>query len=370
MEKYTEEKKQYYMNIMKAISEHKDFGKRNPVDIGRDCGFTEAEVLELIEMLQKGQITESNQEAETDKQREKYYFLIQDNIVSVDIKSWNVELVKEFFPVKDNGLFSLLGSGERIGHWCIKNNIFVYTLDTKDKEVFWENLDTGEQRKFLTDEDVNNILIRKSDVCIMTRTDIILWKNDGTVLKKENACPNDLLIEADDYIYAITDSSIYKIDGDLNKQKIWSAPSKSSESRIDAVEYFNGKLSWYQYPGSSGVTESYHKYTEGELGYATDSVGIYSRSSIRLDTLFDRREPLVGAFTKNYRLLQNEIWSIDNKHKICDFNRDITKITHGGQVIAIPDKDIFIGISEDRNLIKIDLRNERQPVVLEIPKEG
>lgn len=34
MEKYTEEKKQYYMNIMKAISEHKDFGKRNPVDIG------------------------------------------------------------------------------------------------------------------------------------------------------------------------------------------------------------------------------------------------------------------------------------------------------------------------------------------------
>lgn len=367
-----EEKKQYYMNMMKAISEHKDFGKRNPVDIGIDCGFTETEVLELIEMLQEGLITESDQEVEADKQREKYYFLIQDNIVSVNIKSWNVELAKKVFPVVNNVLFDFAGSGETIRHWYIKNNIFVYTLNTKEKEVFWENLDTGEQRKFLTDENVNNILIRKSDVCIMTRTDIILWKNDGTVLKKENACPNDLLIEADDYIYAITDSSIYKIDGDLNKQKIWSTSSGSSESRIDAVEYFNGKLSWYQYYGSSGVTGSYHKYTEGEFGYSTDAVGIYAPSlSNLLAGSLNGREPLVGAFTKNYRLLQNEIWSIDNKHKICDFNRDITKKTHEGQVIAIPDKDIFIGIGKDEeNLIKIDLCNERQPVVvLEIPKE-
>ena len=55
MEKYTEEKKQYYMNIMKAISEHEDFGKRNPVDIGIDCGYTEEDVLGMIEMLRKMQ---------------------------------------------------------------------------------------------------------------------------------------------------------------------------------------------------------------------------------------------------------------------------------------------------------------------------
>ena len=41
MRQYTEAEKQYYMGIIKAISEHADFGKRNPVDIGIDCGYTE-----------------------------------------------------------------------------------------------------------------------------------------------------------------------------------------------------------------------------------------------------------------------------------------------------------------------------------------
>ena len=33
--------------MMRAITEHKDFGKRNPVDIGIECGYSEKELLDI-----------------------------------------------------------------------------------------------------------------------------------------------------------------------------------------------------------------------------------------------------------------------------------------------------------------------------------
>ncbi len=384
MEKYTEEKKQYYMNIMKAISEHEDFGKRNPVDIGIDCGYTEEDVLGMIEMLRKMQDEEDGKRV-TGKERNngnKYYFLLHQRydekayIVSVDIDTWNVEIVKTV-----NEFMKSTAFGDSIWIWQIRKNIFVYVISHRDKEdfsssqkeIYWENLETGEQRKLLTDGNIQNLIIRESDVCIITENDIILWKDDGSVYKKEGAggfCSGDLLIEADDKIYIVGSSSVYKLDNNLNKQEIW---SKYDLYRIGAVEYFNGKLSWYRYQENvhlfSSNSWSYEKHSEEDgYFYSTDSTGFYAG---RLDVLSGI---LAGVFSKNYRLLQDEIWSIDNKHKICSFKRKTSRDSNQGQVISIPEKDIFIGVGgNDREeyLIKIDLRNERQAVTLpvELPKE-
>ncbi len=384
MEKYTEEKKQYYMNIMNAISEHKDFGKRNPVDIGIDCGYTEEDVLGMIEMLRKMQGEEDGKKATGEEKNNgnKYYFLLHQGydekayIVSVDIDTWKVEIVKTVNKFNNITLF-----GDYINIWQIRKNIFVYVISHIDKEdglivgkeVHWENLETGEQRKLLTDGNIQNLIIRESDVCIITENDIILWKDDGSVYKKEDAggfCSSDLLIEADDKIYIVGSSSVYKLDNNLNKQEIW---SKYDLYRIGAVEYFNGKLSWYRYQENvhlfSSSSWSYEKHSEGEgYFYSTDSTGFYAP---RLNA---SSGILVGVFSNNYRLLQDEIWSIDNKHKICSFKRKTSKDSNQGQVISIPEKDIFIGVGgNDREeyLIKIDLRNERQAVTLpvELPKE-
>ena len=384
MEKYTEEKKQYYMNIMNAISEHKDFGKRNAVDIGIDCGYTEEDVLGMIEMLRKMQGEEDGKKATGEEKNNgnKYYFLLHQGydekayIVSVDIDTWKVEIVKTVNKFNNITLF-----GDYINIWQIRKNIFVYVISHIDKEdglivgkeVHWENLETGEQRKLLTDGNIQNLIIRESDVCIITENDIILWKDDGSVYKKEDAggfCSSDLLIEADDKIYIVGSSSVYKLDNNLNKQEIW---SKYDLYRIGAVEYFNGKLSWYRYQENvhlfSSSSWSYEKHSEGEgYFYSTDSTGFYAP---RLNA---SSGILVGVFSNNYRLLQDEIWSIDNKHKICSFKRKTSKDSNQGQVISIPEKDIFIGVGgNDREeyLIKIDLRNERQAVTLpvELPKE-
>ncbi len=362
----------FYEEMAEKILQHKDYGTKNPVDIGIACGYTENDVLELMRAIQKMQ-------SDVENKSEKYYFLLQGYIVSVDIKSWKVEIVKKIHHFQEN-IFSAKAGDKWVNRWCIKNNIFVYTMVTagedirsyNEKEVFWENLETGEQKRLLTDENVTNILIRKSDVCIVTTTDIILWKKDGTVYKKEwhrrrNLFfeENDLLVEAEDCIYVIDDNSVYKIDCDLNSQEIWNHYNGSEASlfKMGAVEFVNGKLSWYGYQENvhlfSDSSWSIRKYIEGESSYSIDSTGFYPW---KLDAGI-----LLGVSTLNYRLLQNEIWSMDNKHKICEFNRDISKETHQGQVIAISEKDIFIGVSKGgENLIKIDLRSERVPVILPV----
>lgn len=374
MGKYTEEKKQYYMSIIKTISEHEDFGKRNPVDIGIDCGYTEEDVLGMIEMLRAMQEEEDEIKGTSGKNNgDKYYFLLRQDydkacIVSVEIDSWKVEIVKSI-EMRQKELY--------IDTWQIKKNVFVYTisridsgiLDYSIKEIYWENLETGEQRKLLTDENIRNFVIRESDVCIVTNDNIILWRNDGSNYKKEGVrsyCLRGLLLVVDDKIYSVDNHSAYTLDHNFDTQEIGKA---SGMYKIGAVEYFNGRLSWYCYEEEvhifSGSSWNYKTYTEGKgNSYSSGHNGFYAGS---LDVYSGI---LVGVFSKNYRLLQDEIWSINNKNKICSFKRKTSKKSNQGQVISIPEKDIFIGVAgEDKEaeyLIKIDLRNERQTQILPV----
>ena len=41
------------IEMMRKICTHKDFGKRNPVDIGIECGYSEDEVLQMLHKLEK-----------------------------------------------------------------------------------------------------------------------------------------------------------------------------------------------------------------------------------------------------------------------------------------------------------------------------
>ena len=384
MRQYTEAEKQYYMGIIKAISEHADFGKRNPVDIGIDCGYTEEDVLGMIEMLRAMQDEEDEKKVTGGKNSgDKYYFLLHQDrdkayIVSVEIDSWKVEIVKSIQMFQGG----LLGPCTRIDKWQIKENVFVYTIRHSEniigirnnivKEIYWENLETGEQRKLLTDENIQNFVIRESDVCIVAGDNIILWKNDGSVYKKEgvgSAYLRGLLLAVDDKIYSVDNSSVYKLDHNLDSQEIGRT---SGMYKIGAVEYFNGKLSWYCYEKEvhifSDYTWNYKTYTEGKGdSYSRNSTGFYAR---RIEESSGISGILVGVFSKNYRLLQDEIWSIDNKNKICSFKRKTSEDSNQGQVISIPEKDIFIGVAgEDKEaeyLIKIDLRNERQTQILPV----
>ena len=140
-------------------------------------------------------------------------------------------------------------------------------------------------------------------------------------------------------------------------------------------------MTWYDYKEEvrffADNSWSYRKYRKkGGNNCSTDHEG-FNASKVGANF-----EPLKGVFTKNYRLLQEEIYTIDNKKKICDFPRKTDSYSNQGQVVAIPDKDIFIGVTsakigdfygvalKEDAIIKIDLQEERNPEILPIKFES
>ena len=131
---YTKEQKEFYQNMMEEIGGHEDFGKRNPVDIGIDCGYSEEEVMGMLEMIQMCQ-SEIQDEVQNDGEAEIYYFMLRKQekryIVSVNIDNWRIEVVKE------------LGNAD-ISRFGMGYDTFVWILRDNEKIVFWENFRTRE----------------------------------------------------------------------------------------------------------------------------------------------------------------------------------------------------------------------------------
>lgn len=375
MKKYTDEQEKYYTTMAEKISVHPDFGKRNPVDIGRDYGYSEAEVLEMIQMIRD--LQENEQEKDT---RETYYFGLMTrfgetafggktlHIVSVNINTWETKIVKSFedfvfMPTRRAGAYK----------WKIRNHILGWIISESEgkgnlsgflrgstKIFCWENLETGEQKKFLSDVDIKDFLIREDNIYLFTEDEVVVLGLDGEVIKREAITyignPN-LIFEADNQIYIVGSNSIYKLNNEFNVKKIADPDGLWS---IKAVEFWKGKLTWYEVKEDTHLfsdnTWSYHRRREGEASYGSESTGVYgSISGISK-----------GIFTQNYRLLQQEIRTMDNKHKICTFNRQLSEWREQDQTIGIAERDIFIGVTEDNKIIKVDLKNERQPVVLPV----
>ena len=106
--------------IMQRIRGHKDFGKRNPLAIGAELGYSKEEIFAALSI--QG----------TEKKEQKEYFILDGHVVSVNLLNRRVSLVKEL-PEDCEAQ--------------IKFGILVWKV-TKDKVIYWENLNSGESGKF------------------------------------------------------------------------------------------------------------------------------------------------------------------------------------------------------------------------------
>ena len=207
MEEYREDREQYYLAMMKEISEHKDFGRKNPVDIGTECGYTEEDVLDMIHMLQqkkeKGEIYTGTSSDKTG------YFLVWKEqkayIVAVEMQDWKAEVIKE------------LKAFERKDKFDIKDHIFVRTAGNEKKTVLWENLDTGEKKRLLTDESIRNLIILDYGILILMETEMLVWDGDKILTEKkytDSMLRISEVIQAGDsiYFYYAKNSYIYTVD--------------------------------------------------------------------------------------------------------------------------------------------------------------
>lgn len=370
--------------MMRAITEHKDFGKRNPIDIGIECGYTEKEILDMIQKISGEQDIEKNKNDEK-TERTKYYFLVEGKfggdekapwIVSVDIQNWEVKTVKKMEDYQYIG-----------GRFCIKNNYLVYQKgsgsvfmnDTGDTKIlYWENLETGEKRKLLLDSNIKNFSFWNGNIFVLTDDELLLWDTEKIIQKskRDSYIAGDTIVTTEKEIYIVGTSTIYEINTDLSYREWWEGYRRASGYRIGAVEFINNVLAWYVYKEElhffGDSSWSYRKYRNKGNNYSTGSKGFYA-SKVGANS-----DPLKGVFTKNYRLLQEEIRTIDNEKKICDFPRKTDSYSNQGQVIAIADKDIFIGVTsakvgdcygvalKEDAIIKIDLQEERKTEILPI----
>ena len=373
--------------MMRAITEHKDFGKRNPVDIGIECGYSEKELLDMIEKISVEQEIEENNEQDG---RKKYYFLIEGKfgeeekapwIVSVDIQNWEAKTVKKM----EN--YQYIG-----GRFCIKDSYLVYQKGSRSvfmndfgdaKILYWENLETGEKQKLLLDSNIKNFSFWNGNIFVLTDDELLLWDTEKIIQKSKRDAyiSGDTIVTTEKKIYIVGMSTIYEINADLSYREWWEGYRRASDYRIGAVEFINNVLAWYVYKEEvrffADNSWSYRKYRKkGGNNCSTDHEG-FNASKVGANF-----EPLKGVFTKNYRLLQEEIYTIDNKKKICDFPRKTDSYSNQGQVVAIPDKDIFIGVTsakigdfygvalKEDAIIKIDLQEERNPEILPIKFES
>lgn len=372
--------KEKYDQMIKEISEHKDFGKRNPVDIGMECGYPEEDVLEMLKML-----SEKVDKKETKREQDKYYFMLQRGgkgfIVSVDINTWSVKVVKNI-----PGTNIRSANQWHIGKWQIKNHIFVWTLERNknfvqtesDGFLYWENLETGDQVKISIDFKIQSLLITDNEIIVIPQyydrgDEIIGYGFDGSIRKKQiDYWGGDWLLEGKDKFYGISSQSICCIDKNFENQKeLWDIESHvTANMSMVAAGFDEGDFYCYRWKqistGLLSFGNRYDRFTE-EKGVETSIPEFSSCYDISLRAMY----PLEGITTKNYHLFQRKICRCNDSSVVGTFNRhlDINN-NNGGSVVGIYDKDIIIGVCEDKYrediLMKIDLRNEKVPVKLAI----
>lgn len=365
---------EYYNEILTAISEHKDFGKRNPIDIGIELGYPEEDIMEMIRGISEA--SEYNRNSSS----AKIYFVVNFGqvldddvrVVSVDIDTWKIKVEKKLGAYRWNtGKFDLKRD---IMVWQNSRALMSFLLASESgegtTELHWINFGTGEESKLLTDAPITQFKILSSgEVFVATTDEIILW--DGKKNKKIYTYESttigisDKIIEGDNCIYIISGSFIYKTDEQWGISEIWDGYDETNDYSIGVAEYFEKQLYWWCYKEEmkffADNSWSYEKYSEKNGYISSDSEGFYAGD---IGTDF---EVLEGIHTNNYHLMQNEIWSRDDKHKICDFPRRTSSRGNQGQVVAIKDRDIFIALKKGEcALVKVDLQNERKVVTIPI----
>lgn len=388
VDNYTKEQKEFYQNMMEEIGSHEDFGKRNPVDIGIDCGYSEDDIMKMIQMCQN--------RVQDDGEAEIYYFMLRRQeeryIVSVNINNWKVEIVKKLDKPKGYTDFYFFEIAYDTAVWVSFSN---------DKQIFWENLKTGKSGKFLLDFGVyeQDILVIEDGVIVRTgklssKMKFIKYGFDKPITEVEYGGAfgylSGYLLDGGNIVYCVNVSSscgrIYSISKDLKSDFKKECEYMSSSERVDD-RLMKDTLTCCEIGIDNGKPFTYSFYEKWS------NKSIFNLSSIRVAEKFtlsgferkyghyvhktDEMYHLIKDFTtEHYQLLGNSIYLKENGdelNEVCRFDR----MLNSNQGVSIFSKDIFIGVtyiaeSDETAIIKIDMQKEREAVILplEIPAKG
>ena len=120
-------KENLYNQIIKEIKEHKDCGKRNPVEIGMECGYEQGDIINALSLMS----------AEKDEEKKEHFILNNGDVIEINLVNRKVKKIDKIYDAsKAKVNYGILA-------WQDENN---------DKKLLWENLYNHEKGEFLLKE--------------------------------------------------------------------------------------------------------------------------------------------------------------------------------------------------------------------------
>lgn len=142
---------EYYLHILEEITNHADFQKKNPVDIGLECGYQEKEVEKAILMCYSIKQDYSNKE-------DIYYFVSKRGETSIqvgkiDVVNWTVEYLKDI-------------KGVRMSEDIVRMNgsLLAYVSMRSKKKIVWEDIATGRTGELYVSASVKDLMLLDNSV--------------------------------------------------------------------------------------------------------------------------------------------------------------------------------------------------------------
>lgn len=351
-------KENLYNQIIKEIKEHKDCGKRNPVEIGMECGYEQGDIINALSLMS----------AEKDEEKKEHFILNNGDVIEINLVNRKVKKIDKIYDAsKAKVNYGILA-------WQDENN---------DKKLLWENLYNHEKGEFLLKETkssegfmlglggfrsrIDNFFVLKDEIIIESSEKIYEVKYSGEI--KEHRIEYDgiyVVVENEKYICMVSNYRVYvpnKKSGKLEKIRNYSADDNKT---ICGLECDGGEIYYHIYD-TSGFSNYYRKYTIENNSVNEDEY----LSGKFYDSLPIGFAPMAIELinTKNYKLHKNGIYKKGVSKAVWGSSENLQFINQGK---ALYDEDIILGITggfrgnKEPGVTWFDLNKRTSPVLLPV----
>lgn len=335
---YTEREKGLFQKIIKCIVNQKDFKKSNPIDIGLRCGYSETDIMVVIGacyQLQK-------------KKREHIGKMLL--FLTGDSRLSELGCIVSYNPYTEK--MSLIKIIEGVNY---KKNIVVSngaqiacTYGEKQNTWYWRDEREGRETSYFNGFNVNNILLFEDSVIVGGRFPssgkykLMKYAVSGTAIAKDSE-NIDFLIKNKSYIYAANELKVWRLDKKLEYEKLIHLVSEGWRTVAMSVE--GGEFYYYIAKGASC-------YKCSEFG-EEEEISYFFQKQIGGNFYESNIAEIIT--TENYIMCYNKPYCkiYDKKNKNEVMNPGLLY-----QVKCIYEKDVFLGVNSQGELIKINMKDK------------
>lgn len=361
-------KEQQLRKIMNEILNHKDYGKRNPIDIGGELGYSPNEILEAMNM--------PNMEKKEEEKKE-YLLLNSGQVVAFDLLKRKASVVKTLDKNVDAN---------------IKNGILIWTNAKgrfeKATELYWENFKTGDKGEFPLEKleqetsrnDFLGILnqkfgIRKfyvlSDGVILDVGFNKVYKIDfkGNFYKLNQEIQGiDVVIETSKKIYIANNYEVLSMKKDLSEIKRickYSADDKTMVAMLERVED-----SVFLHVFKEGWNSYYYRYNIIEDSMQSLNEYPFLSGSFS-DKIAFMANPEEIVTTENYVAIKNAIYPKTSSSSVWGKNDSMTFLRN---TVHIYQEDLILGeirkmgATNQIEVAMFDLKKSNSPIFFPVIK--